>query len=146
MAYPEWDEDKARSLILPWVSEPGGLMPALHALQDHFGCVCEEARHMLADLFNFSRAEVLGVQRYYDDFRDEAPKGRVIKVCVAEACQAVGANGLHTFAKTLPGVEIEEVYCLGNCAVGPSVLEGCAVYGRMTNERLAALVDDGEGC
>ena len=67
---------------------------------------------------------------FYHDFRRSAPTGKIIKLCRAEACQAVGSEELAAYAeKALSmksgdtpsegGVAIEAVYCLGNCALGP---------------------------
>ena len=105
-------------------------MPALHAIQHHLGYIDRQCIPLLADVFNISVAEVHGVISFYKDFRTTAPVGPIVQVCRAEACQARGANGLHAKAVELAvgaAVEVDEVFCLGNCALGPSV----AVDGRL---------------
>jgi len=37
---------------------------------------------------------------------------------------------------------LEAVYCLGNCAAGPSVMVDDELYGRVTPERLDAVLDE----
>jgi formate dehydrogenase subunit gamma len=138
---------------------PGGrglLLPALHAVQDEFGHVPDEAVAVLAEEFNVSRADVHGVLTFYPDFRRQ-PGGRVtIAVCRAEACQAVGAGalldevagrlGVPVGAVTPGGgVALEEVFCLGNCALGPSASVAGRVLGRATADRILAAAERAAG-
>src|ERR1700733_11400568 len=87
---PEWNETRAREVITPHLSVQGGLLPALHAVQQTFGFIPGPAIALLAHEFNLSRAEVHGVATFYHDFRHGGPAGRhVLKLCRGEACQAV---------------------------------------------------------
>lgn len=146
-----WDQATALTIIDSHRAEPGALLPIFHALQDTFGYVDREALPLIAEALNISRAEVHGVMSFYHDFRDE-PAGRtVIKICRAEACQSVGCQGLvdHVDARhgitlgetTADGaVTVEEVFCLGNCALGPSAMVDGKPLGRMTREKLDHLI------
>ncbi len=99
-------------------------MPALHAVQHHAGFIDRSLIPLLAETFNLSHAEVHGVISFYKDFRTTAPRGPVIQVCRAEACQARGARevfAVATAAAADMAVEVEEVFCLGICASGPTV-------------------------
>lgn len=110
---------------------PGGLLPALHAIQHALGYVDRTYITLLADVFNQTVSEVHGVISYYKDFRTEAPAGPIIQVCRAEACQARGGRAVWESAKRASAgrpVEIEEVFCLGHCSLGPAV----AVHGRLS--------------
>ncbi len=75
---------------------PGAMLPLLHALQAEFGYVPPEAEPMIAAALNLSRAEVYGVISFYHDFRREPAGRHVLKICRAEACQAMGAVSLAT--------------------------------------------------
>ena len=110
---------------------PGGLLPALHAIQHALGYVDRDYIPLLADVFNQTVSEVHGVISYYKDFRTEAPAGPIIQVCRAEACQARGGRAVWERAKRASAgkpVELEEVFCLGHCSLGPAV----AVHGRLS--------------
>jgi formate dehydrogenase iron-sulfur subunit len=113
---------------------PGGLLPALHDLQHHLGHVPPAAVPVLAEAFNLSVAEVHGVVTFYADFRTTPPTGPEVQVCRAEACQARGADAvvarLRTSADGRP-VELREVFCLGNCALGPTVSVAGRLHGRI---------------
>ena len=129
----------------------GPMLPILHAIQEAFGHIPAACIPVLADKLNIGRAEVHGVISFYHDFRD-APAGRhTIKICRAEACQAVGANALsdHVLGKlgvdwhqTTPNgaVTIEPVYCLGLCACGPAVMVDGQVEGRVDAARIDMLL------
>ena len=129
----------------------GPLLPIFHALQESYGCVPQSALQVIADALNITRAEVHGVMSFYHDFR-EVPAGRhVVKICRAEACQAVGADALA--ARTLEklgtewhgttangAVTIEPVYCLGLCACGPAAMVDDKVVGRVDDAKMAKLL------
>ena len=77
----------------------GPLLPILHAIQEELEYVDPADVPVIADVLNLSRAEVHGVVTFYRDFR-RAPAGRTtVRVCRAEACQAVGAEALAEHAK-----------------------------------------------
>ncbi|MFF1679826.1 NAD(P)H-dependent oxidoreductase subunit E [Streptomyces sp. NPDC058256] len=131
--------------------ERGALLPVLHAVQAELGHVPQEAIPVLADEFNLSRADVHGVVTFYHDFRRE-PAGRTtVRICRAEACQALGANSLVGYAReaglslgetTADGaVTVEQVFCLGNCALGPAVEVNGRLHGRVSPAGLGAILN-----
>jgi formate dehydrogenase subunit gamma len=75
----------------------------------------------------------------------------VVHLCRAEACQAVGSQALEAHAKASLGVDfhgttadgaisLEPVYCLGNCALGPSMMIDEHLQGRVSIERFDSLM------
>ena len=130
---------------------PGALLPILHEVQNALGYVPEDAVPLIAKALNLSRAEVHGVISFYHYFRTQKPGRHVLQLCRAEACQASGGAHLEDHAKRTLGVDfhgttsdgavtLEPVYCLGNCALGPSVMIDETLQGRVTPERFDALV------
>ena len=99
----------------------------------------------LAEVLNLSRAEVHGVVSFYHDFRRTPPGRHVVKICRAEACQAMGSDRVYaevTRACAADGeVTVEPVYCLGNCALSPAALVNGKLYGRVDAAKALALVD-----
>lgn len=128
-----WNLAIAKDAIAQFRDEPGPVLIALQAIQEKFGYVDDAAIDLIAETFNVSRAEVYGVFTYYHDLKSEPSSA--IKICAAEACQAVGANDLLKTA-TENGIEFEKVYCLGNCALGPAAMIGSQLIGRATLEKL----------
>lgn len=134
----------ANAVVRGFADVPGGLMPALHAIQHRQGFIAPSLIPLLADTFNVSAAEVHGVITFYKDFRTEAPGGLLVQVCRGEACQARGATRIVEAARkhwaSGAMVEVEDTFCLGNCALGPSVMVGESIYGAVDESRLAAIV------
>ena len=127
----------------------GPLLPILHAVQAEYGFVPREAMPVIAEALNISRAEVHGVMTFYHDFRSEPAGRHVVKLCRAEACQAVGADALADHARarlgvdwhgTARGVTLEPVFCLGLCACGPAALVDGQVVGRVDADALDAIL------
>ncbi len=133
------------TIVHEYADVPGGLMPALHAVQQAAGFIDPAAIPVLASAFNLSAAEVHGVISFYKDFRTSPPHGPIVQVCRAEACQARGAAPVHATAVRMveagTAIELEDVYCLGNCARGPSVAIGGRLHGGVDANGLAAIVD-----
>jgi formate dehydrogenase subunit gamma len=135
---------------------PGGLLPILHAVQQALGYVPKEAVPLIASALNLSLAEVHGVVTFYHYFRQHPPGRHVLHLCRAEACQAVGAAALEAHAKSSLGIELhgtttdgavtlEPVYCLGNCALGPSLMLDERLHGRVTSARFDMLIAQARG-
>jgi formate dehydrogenase subunit gamma len=130
---------------------PGALLPILHAVQESLGFVPKDSVPLVARELNLSVAEVHGVVSFYHYFRQVRPGRHVIHLCRAEACQALGAVALEAHAKatlkidfhgtTADGaISLEPVYCLGNCALGPSLMIDEHLKGRVTPQRFDALM------
>lgn len=137
--YPEL----VRAVVESNRDKRGVLIEILHEIQRRTGYVDSEVVPLLAAQLNLSRADVHGVVTFYRDFRSR-PAGRTtVRVCRAEACQSVGAQQLSdslerafstTIGQTTPdgSVTIEQVFCLGNCALGPAA---CRQNVKMTTAR-----------
>jgi formate dehydrogenase subunit gamma len=137
-------------------SVPGPLMPILHAIQQKLGFVPQDAVPVVARELNLSIAEVHGVVSFYHYFRKERGGRHVVHLCRAEACQSRGAAALEAHAKRSLGVNfhgttadgalrLEPVYCLGNCALGPSIMLDERLHGRVSVQRFDALMAAARG-
>jgi formate dehydrogenase subunit gamma len=134
-------------------AEPGPLIEILHDVQHEFGYLPEPTVPAVAEVLNLSRAEVHGVISFYTDFRTAPPAEIAVALCRGEACQAMGAErlvahaaetlGVHVGGQTSDGeVELHQVFCFGNCALGPTGSVAGRLRGRLTPETLDALIDD----
>ncbi len=129
----------------------GALLPILHDVQAAYGMVPQAVLPQIAKALNISKAEVHGVVTFYHDFREVEAGVHVVKLCRAEACQAVGADRVAAHAQRALGVgwhgttpdgrvTLEPVFCLGLCACGPAALVDGRVVGRVDEARFDALV------
>ncbi|GAB5509120.1 MAG: formate dehydrogenase subunit gamma [Hyphomicrobiales bacterium] len=147
------DPPGLQALIDAQLHLEGPLLPILHALQTAHGYVPQQALPLIAETLNITKAEVHGVISFYHDFR-EAPAGKhVVKICRAEACQAVGANALAEAVLEKLGIDwngtsasgavtVEPVYCLGLCACGPAAMVDGKVMGRVDEGRMDGILSE----
>ena len=150
------DEDvtaRTRAIVAGLKNLEGPLLPILHEIQAEFGYIPPVTLPVIATELNLSRAEVHGVVTFYHDFR-QSPAGRhVLKICRAEACQAMGGRELADNAKRMLGIDwhettadgaltLEPVYCLGLCACGPSLMLDSELHGRVQGEDLSRLLTE----
>lgn len=149
--FEPWSEERAAEIVAEHAGLEGPLMPVLHAVQETFGHIPDEAVPYLAQAYNLSRAEVHGVVTFYHDFRHELPGKHVLKLCRAESCQSMGCEALVAHAEDKLGVAcgnttadgrvtFEAVYCLGLCATAPSAMIDGRVVGRLNEKKLDAIL------
>ena len=153
-------------LVQRHFSQGASLIAVLHAIQDDAGFVPPEVVAPLARVFNLSRAEVHGVVTYYHHFRTHPSAPVAIALCRAEACRSMGTEALARHIEGRTGcrfdaaraaghtagngndqsgsgphgeVELETVYCLGQCALSPSMTINGALHVKVTPEKFDAL-------
>lgn len=144
------------ALIQKHQHQPGALLPLLHAIQDTVGYVPESSYAAISKALSLSVAEVHGVVTFYHHFRTHQPGRHIMQICRAESCQAMGSEALEAHARQCLNVDyhqtsadgavtLEPVYCLGNCALSPSVMVDDEVYGRVSTADLDALIKQARG-
>ena len=109
----------------------GGALTTLREIVAAHGHIDREQEHVVADVFNLSHAEVRGIVSFYHDLRTTPAPPAEVRVCQAEACQAVGGRQFTRAVEQRLGLRLGEdndavalraVYCLGLCAQGPSMM------------------------
>lgn len=139
-------EDPRTQAVRRYENEVGGTITALRAIMAKAGFISAADANTVAAVFNISRAEVRGIISFYTDLRTEPLAETVVRICQAEACQAVGCRSLTQEVSKALGValgetdhvrkvSLEPVYCLGLCANGPAAMVG---------ERLIVCADEGK--
>ncbi len=139
-------------IIDDFLAMEGPLLPILHAVQAEFGHIPQETLPVIASALNISKAEVHGVVTFYHDFREEPAGRHVLKLCRAEACQAMGSDRVADHVRAALGVDwhettpdgavtLEPVFCLGLCACGPAALVDGRVVGRVDAARIDAILE-----
>ena len=146
-----WSEDRGSAIIAAHQGQEGAALPILQAVQEAFGYIPREAVPMIAQALNLTRAELHGIVTFYHDFREAPPGVHVLKLCRAEACQAMGADALAADAKNALGIDwgetttdgrvtLEPVFCLGLCACAPAAMVDGKVIGALDRQKLGAVL------
>ncbi len=149
MTREDYNKETASKIIAGFDNRPEMLVQVLHAFMDRFGWISSDAIRQLAEELNVSRADVHGVVSYYHDFRTSPTGKHVVKICAAEACQAMGSRDLSEHAKKSLGLDMHEsndnvtlepIYCLGNCACSPAIMVDGKTFGRVSAKRFDEIV------
>ncbi|PTQ75847.1 formate dehydrogenase subunit gamma [Celeribacter persicus] len=140
------DDGTIAEIISAHAHLEGPLLPMLHALQDAFGVIPATAHDPICKALSITAAELKGVVSFYHDFREKPAGKHVLKICRAEACQAMGGVGFAEALLAKLGLDwhgttpdgkltVEPVYCLGLCACAPAA---------MVDDRLIARADEAQ--
>lgn len=138
-------------IVASHLHREGPLMPILHDVQAEWGHIPDDAQPVIARALNISRAEIHGVVSFYHDFRDHPAGRHTLRICRAEACQAMGGNATAEAAKKALGIDwhgttpdgavtLEPVFCLGLCACAPAAQLDGDLHARVDAAKLATLI------
>ena len=136
-----------RTIVQCYAGRIGGPITALRRIVEACGYIQRSHIEIVADVFNLSVAEVRGIVSFYSDLRTTAPGSSHIRICQAEACQALGSRTLTASVSKKLGiglgetsddgsVSLEAVYCLGLCTSGPNATVNGRPVVRATPEHL----------
>lgn len=151
----DYADRTVRAIVAKHAHLEGPLLPILHDVQREFGYVPSNTIPAIAEALNLSRAEVHGVVAFYHDLRREPAGKHLVKVCRAEACQAVGGAELGNALLKRFGVDwqgtsadghvtVSPVFCLGLCSVAPAAMVDGTPMGRVIAETLVAELEHGK--
>jgi NADH-quinone oxidoreductase subunit E len=133
-------------------SQPNQLIEVLHDVQKKYGYIPEEAMQAISQGLGVPVMEVYRVASFYKAFRLKPPGKNVITLCMGTACHVRGAHLLLDQATGQLGIKpgevtpdslfsVENVNCLGVCAMGPIVTENGSYHQDMTPGKLRKLIE-----
>ncbi|GAA0725525.1 NADH-quinone oxidoreductase subunit NuoE [Clostridium malenominatum] len=134
-------------------NKEGSLIAILHRAQKIFGYLPREVQDHIAETLHIPVSKVYGVVTFYSYFNTE-PKGKyVISVCMGTACFVRGAGDvLHEFENKLKiktgetsgdGLfTLDALRCVGACGLAPVVTVNDKVYGHVTKDQVAKLLEN----
>lgn len=124
----------------------------MYLLQSHFGYLNDEAVHEAARILAMTPLEVDELATFYD-FIYRQPVGKyVIHVCDGVVCWMYHYGSVFSYLTRKLGVSVGQTTpdglftvlptaCIGDCHNGPSMLINGQFYGRLTPERIDAILD-----
>jgi NADH:ubiquinone oxidoreductase subunit E len=133
-------------------SQPHQLIEVLQDVQETFGYISADAMNATAQELGVPLMEVYRVASFYKAFSLK-PKGKnLITICMGTACHVRGAKLLLNQAlgqlKVEPGdvtddglFTVENVNCLGACALGPIMVNNGTYYHHMSPGKLRRKID-----
>jgi NADH-quinone oxidoreductase subunit E len=133
-------------------SQPHLLIEVLQDIQVNSGFISKEAMQTVSASLGVPVIEVYRVASFYKAFRLKPSGKYILTMCQGTAChvrsarllldQAVGQLGIQPGEVTSDGLfSIQQVNCLGACALGPIVTENNTYHHHMTPAKLRRLIE-----
>lgn len=129
------------------------LLPALHAAQQLYGWLSEDAIEQVSRLAGVTTAEVKGVVTFYSLFKTK-PMGRhVIYLCTNVACLIMGAETLEEYLEKAYGISHGEttadgrfslviMECIGACDKAPAMLVNDDCHFNISMDNIQQILDN----
>jgi NADH-quinone oxidoreductase subunit E len=148
-------EKKIDGIIEKYRGQPSSLIHALVEIQHENHWLPREVMHKVADALNVPFAQIMQIASFYKTF-SLTPKGRhEVHVCTGMTCHLRGAAKLQEKVEQVTGLKPGETdagdrftfdtgACLGSCSIGPELIVDGKHYGRMTPDRVEAVLKDYE--
>jgi NADH-quinone oxidoreductase E subunit len=146
-------EEAILKIVNTYKDVRGGVIPALHALQELYGnYLPEEAVRRLAEGLRIPVNQVFGVATFYTMF-SMRPRGKnIIRVCESPPCHLIGAQSIIEILEDELGIGIGETTsdgrftleltsCLGVCAVAPAMMVNGEIYGNLTRDKIPEILN-----
>ena len=127
--------------------EQRGLIPSLLEIQKAYNYLPPEALERVSERMKIPGIQVYQVASFYKAFSLE-PRGKhIVTVCMGTACHVRGSERLVDQVTRAIGIKpgetsqdnqftLEEVSCLGTCALGPVMVIDGKYYGNMTASKV----------
>ena len=133
-------------------SQPNQLIEVLQDIQKNYGYISKETMQIVSQALGVPLIEVYRVASFYKAFRLKPSGKHVLTMCMGTAChvrsasllleQATGQLGVKPGEVSPDGLfSIEQVNCLGACALGPIVRENGSYHHHMTPGKLRRLIE-----
>ncbi len=131
---------------------PAALIEALHAAQEAFGYLDEDALHYVGDTLRVPHSRVYGVATFYSFFTLKPQGEHTCVVCTGTACYINGAKDILAALETRIGVKPKQTTadgkvsvltarCVGACSLAPAVIVDGDVKGKVAAGDLVAQLE-----
>ena len=146
-------DSKLENIAKKYKNMQGGIIEALHEVQDAYGYVSTTAQKYLSKELNVPLSEIYGIITFYSRFSLK-PKGKYnIQVCMGTACYVKGAEKVLNRFKEKLGIEegeisedgkfsLESVRCIGACGLAPAIVINKEVYGKVDVKKVDELIEE----
>lgn len=141
------------AFIDEWKTKPGNLIMILNKVQEEQGYISKEAAQAVAIKTGAHLARVYGVMSFYHFFKTQRPGKNSISVCLGTACYLKGGQDIIDEARNLLDLtaekistddglfSVEPVRCIGCCGLAPVMSINGDVYGKLTKNQIAGIID-----
>lgn len=142
-------------IVEPYRGKKEMVIPVLQKVQDHFGYLPRSAMEQVSLRMRIPLSRLYGVATFYAQFKMK-PRGRyIIRVCKGTACHIQGSPKIAERIEETLGIQsgettddlrftLEEVACIGACALAPVIMVNDDPHGRLTPDKIKDILDSYE--
>jgi len=153
---PKELEAQIDELVTHYPQPRGASLMVLHALQEHFGWLSQEAIEWTARRLSLQPINIYELVTFYPMFRQQPAGQYQIKVCRTLSCALGGGAALHQRLCQRLGLNphthglqttsdgrfsVEFVECLASCGTAPVILCNDTLHETVTEEGLDRILD-----
>ena len=131
---------------------PAALIEALHAAQEAFGYLDDDALNFVGDTLGVPHSRVYGVATFYSFFTLKPQGEHTCVVCTGTACYINGAKEILARLDASLGVKPKETTadgkvslltarCIGACSLAPAVIVDGEAKGKVVANELVAQLE-----
>lgn len=148
-------ETKIDAVISHYPVKRSAVLMVLHALQEHFGWISQEAVEWTAKKLGLKPINVYELVTFYPMFRQQPAGKYQIKICRTLSCALAGSHELHRQLCEKLGLDpnkhgpqttkdgrftIEFVECLANCHAAPVMMVNDKLYEGVSSAQVDEIV------
>ena len=149
------DLSQVDAIVEPYIGKKEMIIPVLQKVQEHFGYLPRPAMEQVSRRMRIPLSRLYGVATFYAQFKMR-PRGRyIIRVCKGTACHIQGSPKIAERIEENLGIEsgetttdlrftLEEVACIGACALAPVIMINDDPHGRLTPDKIKAILNSYE--
>jgi NADH:ubiquinone oxidoreductase subunit E len=141
------------AFIKEWKDKPGNLIMILHRVQEEQGYISRDAAFGVSELTGIPLARIYGVISFYHFFKTQKPGKNQVSVCLGTACYLKGGQDIIDETRSLLKLgekdistedglfSVEPVRCIGCCGLAPVMSINGDVYGKLTKNQIAGILN-----
>lgn len=149
------DLSQVDAIVEPYIGKKEMIIPVLQKVQEYFGYLPRSAMEQVSRRMRIPLSRLYGVATFYAQFKMR-PRGRyIIRVCKGTACHIQGSPKIAERIEENLGIEsgetttdlrftLEEVACIGACALAPVIMINDDPHGRLTPDKIKDILNSYE--
>jgi NADH-quinone oxidoreductase subunit E len=149
---PETLKTELQARIATAITPREAAVDVMKELQRHYGWLTDEAVGEAAELLGLTPLQVEELATFYEMIYRRPVGKLVVNVCDSISCWCVGGETIMTHLQHRLGIGPGETTedgvftlipccCLGNCGDGPTMMVGENLYGKLTPDRVAEILE-----
>ncbi len=125
----------------------------LQSIQQKFGYIPKEDLVFLSKKYNIPLSHLYGVATFYNQFKLNRRGKYLIEICDGTACHVAHNEELKRAVKDMLNIDVgettkdflftlQEVRCLGACALAPVCRINNVIYGKLNYEKMKNIIKE----